>query len=49
MKRLKPLAMKKLLATVLLVVAMMLPQQVEAKDFNNEVLKYEVVYHWGMI
>ena len=41
--------MKKLLATVLLVVAMMLPQQVEAKDFSNEVLNYEVVYHWGVI
>ena len=34
---------------MLLVVAMVLPQQVEARDFSNETLNYEVVYHWGMI
>ena len=33
----------------MLVVAMVLPQQVIARDFNNETLNYEVVYHWGMI
>ena len=41
--------MKRLLTTVLLVVAMVLPQQVMAKTFGNETLNYEVVYHWGMI
>ena len=40
---------KRILATMLLVVAMVLPQQVGARDFSNEVLNYEVVYHWGMI
>ena len=33
----------------MLVVAMILPQQAEARDFSNETLNYEVVYHWGMI
>ena len=41
--------MKKLLAIMSLVVALMLPQQLQAKDFANETLNYEVVYHWGMI
>ena len=41
--------MKKLLTTVLLVVAMVLPQQVMGRDYNNETLNYEIVYHWGMI
>ena len=41
--------MKRLLTTVLLVVAMMLPQQVMGRDFSNETLNYEIVYHWGMI
>jgi hypothetical protein len=43
------MAMKKLLATMLLVVAMALPQQLQARDFSNETLHYEIVYHWGMI
>ena len=34
---------------VVLVVAMVLPQQVVARDYSNETLNYEVVYHWGMI
>ncbi len=34
---------------VALVVAMVLPQQVVARDYSNETLNYEVVYHWGMI
>ena len=41
--------MKRLLTTVLLVVAMVLPQQVMGRDYNNETLNYEIVYHWGMI
>jgi hypothetical protein len=41
--------MKKLLAIMVLAVAMVLPQQVAGKDFGNETLNYEVVYHWGMI
>ena len=41
--------MKKLLTTVLLVVAMVLPQQVMGRDYSNETLNYEIVYHWGMI
>ena len=41
--------MKKFFAMVLLVVAMVLPQQVAGRDFGNETLNYEVVYHWGMI
>ena len=41
--------MKRLLTTVLLLLAMVVPQQVEAKDFSNETLNYEVVYHWGLI
>lgn len=41
--------MKRLLTTVLLVVAMVLPQQVMGRDFSNETLNYEIVYHWGMI
>jgi len=43
------MAMKKLLATMLLVVAMAMPQQLQARDFSNETLHYEIVYHWGMI
>ena len=34
---------------VALVVAMVLPHQVVARDYSNETLNYEVVYHWGMI
>ena len=34
---------------VALVVAMVLPQQVVARDYSNETLNYEVVYHWGVI
>ena len=41
--------MKRLLTMVALVVAMVLPQQVVARDYSNETLNYEVVYHWGMI
>jgi len=41
--------MKKLLATMVLMVAIVLPQQVQARAFGNETLNYEVVYHWGMI
>ena len=41
--------MKRLLTTVLLMVAMVLPQQLAGRDFGNESLNYEVVYHWGMI
>ena len=41
--------MKRILTTVLLFVAMIVPQQVGARDFNNEVLNYEVVYQWGVI
>ena len=37
------------MTTLLLMVAIMLPQQMGARDFNNETLNYEVVYHWGMI
>lgn len=41
--------MRRLLTMVALVVAMVLPQQVVARDYSNETLNYEVVYHWGMI
>ena len=41
--------MKRLLTTVLLVVAMVLPQQAFGRDYSNETLNYEIVYHWGMI
>ena len=41
--------MKRLLAYVALMVAVMLPQQAVARDFANETLNYDVVYHWGMI
>ena len=41
--------MKRLLTTVLLLVAMVLPQQAIGRDFSNETLNYEIVYHWGMI
>ena len=37
------------MAIMSLVVALMLPQQLQARDFANETLNYEVVYHWGMI
>ena len=40
--------MKRLLTTVLLL-AVLLPQQLAAKDFANETLNYEIVYHWGVI
>ena len=41
--------MKRILTLVLLMVAMVLPQQAVARDFTNETLNYEIVYHWGMI
>ena len=41
--------MKKFYIVMMLMVAMVLPQQVKARDFSNETLNYEVVYHWGMI
>lgn len=41
--------MKRIFAFVLLVVAMVLPQPAVARDFTNETLNYEIVYHWGMI
>ena len=41
--------MKSLLTSVLLVVAILLPQQLMAGTFNNETLNYEIVYHWGVI
>lgn len=41
--------MKSLLTSVLLVVAVLLPQQLMAGTFNNETLNYEIVYHWGVI
>ena len=41
--------MKSLLTSVLLVVAILLPQQLMAGAFNNETLNYEIVYHWGVI
>ena len=41
--------MKKFLVTMMLAVAIMLPQQMTARDFTNETLNYEVVYHWGVI
>ena len=41
--------MKRILTIGLLVAAMMLPQSLMAKAFNNETLNYEIVYHWGMI
>ena len=41
--------MKRLLTTVLLAVAMVLPQQLWGNDFSNETLNYEIVYHWGVI
>ena len=41
--------MKRLVTMALLLVAMVLPQQVCGKDFGNETLNYEIVYHWGVI
>lgn len=41
--------MKRILTMVTLVVALVLPQQLWARDFSNETLNYEIVYHWGMI
>ena len=41
--------MKRLLTTVLLMVAIVLPQQAFGRDYSNETLNYEIVYHWGMI
>ena len=34
---------------MLLVAAIVSPQQVWGRDFGNETLNYEIVYHWGMI
>ena len=41
--------MKRLLTIVLLLVAIVLPQQGWGRDFGNEKLNYEIVYHWGVI
>lgn len=41
--------MRLLLATIVLMVAMVLPQQLWGRDFSNETLHYEIVYHWGVI
>lgn len=41
--------MKRILFTMLLMAAIVLPQQVWGRDFGNETLNYEIVYHWGMI
>ena len=41
--------MKRLLTIVSLMVALVLPQQLMAREFPNETLNYEIVYHWGMI
>ena len=41
--------MKKLMTTVLLVASLMMPLQLWARDFGNEKLNYEIVYHWGVI
>ena len=41
--------MKRLLMTLLLLVALVVPQHVWGRDFSNEKLNYEIVYHWGMI
>ena len=41
--------MKRLLTTVLLLLALVVTQQVQARDFSNEKLNYEIVYHWGPI
>ena len=41
--------MRRLLATIVLMVAMVLPQQLWGSDFSNETLHYEIVYHWGVI
>ena len=41
--------MKRLLTTVLLLLALVAAQQVQARDFSNEKLNYEIVYHWGPI
>ena len=35
--------------TLLLLVALVVPQHVWGRDFSNEKLNYEIVYHWGMI
>ncbi len=41
--------MKRILTTLLLVAAIVLPQQLWGRNFGNETLNYEIVYHWGMI
>ena len=41
--------MKRLLTTMLLVAVVMMPLQGWGRDFGNETLNYEIVYHWGMI
>ena len=41
--------MKRIMVTMLLVAAIVLPQQVFGREFGNETLNYEIVYHWGMI
>ena len=41
--------MKRLLTILLLALAIVLPQQGWGRDFGNETLNYEIVYHWGVI
>ena len=41
--------MKRILITVLLMVAVLMPHQLMAVDYSKETLNYEIVYHWGMI
>ena len=41
--------MKRLLTLLLTVAVLLIPQQALGRDFGNETLNYEIVYHWGMI
>ena len=41
--------MKRLLTTLLLLVTLVVPQQLWGRNFGNETLNYEIVYHWGVI
>ncbi|MBQ1737417.1 MAG: DUF3108 domain-containing protein [Muribaculaceae bacterium] len=40
---------KRLFMVILLVAAIVMPREAVAKDFSNETLRYEIVYHWGLI
>ena len=40
---------KRLFMVILLVAAIVMPREAVAKDFSNETLRYEIVYHWGVI